>query len=293
MKILLININPVVSRLLTLCTRDEDIELEEVESAEAVEEVSYDILFVDEASYVSDVKALIEGLKVRKKVFISYSGESMTGFDETIKKPFLPSKIIKVIESVDMREVLEDVAEENSVKKSISIFPLSAEEESVAEEALPAIFPLSAEDEEVDDVLEMQEGLGTEILNSDEIEKIKALLDMEDDEIEMNDALLNDDEYDARKVRVIKEQLIADGLEIVEENEIVEELSVVTGETFEKRKRSKKKSKKKKEIPFNGDELSRIEDAVAVAIGNMKPKKIKKLLKGKEIEIRIKLEDNQ
>jgi hypothetical protein len=288
LKILLININPVVSRLLALCTRDEHIALDEVESSKAVEKVSYDILFVDEASYVNDVKALLEKLEVRKKVFISYSGASMAGFDETIKKPFLPSQIIKVIESVDMSEVSEDLEEEN-----ISIFPLETEEESVEEEVLPTIFPLTEEDE--DDTLEIQKDRGTKVLNSDEIEKIKALLDMDDDEIEMHedDVVLSDDEYEARKVKVIKEKLIADGLEIVEENEIVEELSILTEDSFDKTKKSNKESKKKKETQFSPIELAHIEEALSAAIAALKPKKIKKLLKGEEIKIKIKLEDDQ
>lgn len=291
MTILLININPVVSRLLALCTRDEHIVLDEVESSKAVEKVSYDILFVDEASYVNDVKALLEKLDVRKKVFISYSGASMTGFDETIKKPFLPSQIIKVIESVDMSEVSEDLKEEN-----ISIFPLATEEESVEEEVLTSIFPLSEDEEEIADTLEeIQENRGTEILNSDEIEKIKALLDMDDDEIEMHedDVALSDDEYEARKVKVIKEKLIADGLEIVEENEIVEELSVGDGDFFDKTKKSNKESKKKRETQFSPVELAHIEEALTVAIAALKPKKIKKFLQGEEIKIKIKLEDDQ
>ncbi|MCW8821836.1 MAG: hypothetical protein OQK45_06390 [Sulfurovum sp.] len=290
MKILLININPVVSRLLALCTRDEHIVLVEVNSAEAVEKVSYDILFVDEASYSNDVKALLEKLDVRKKVFISYSGAHMTGFDETIKKPFLPSQIIKVIEDVDMSEVSEDIEEEN-----ISIFPLATDEESVEEEVLPTIFPLSEDQEETDDTLEIQEDRDTEILNSNEIEKIKALLDMDDDEIEMpeDDVVLSDDEYEARKVKVIKEKLIADGLEIVEENEIVEELSVGAGDFFDNTKKSNKEGKKKKETQFSPIELAHIEEALSVAIATLKPKKIKKLLKGEEIKIKIKLEDDQ
>ena len=299
MEILLININPVVSRLLTLCTRDEHIKLDEVESAGAVKKTSYDIVFVDETSYVDDVKALLEELEVRQKVFISYSSEAMTGFDQTIKKPFLPSQIINVIENVDVRDSGENL-EEITIEKSISIFPLSSDDESVEEEVLPDIFPLPTEEEEVDEIFELEENAGTEILNSDEIEKIKALLDM-DDEIAENedDGLLSDDEYEARKVKVIKEQLIADGLEIVEENEIVEELSITALDTFEeidkqldKKKKSKKKNKKK-ETAFNEDELSRIEDAVIVALDKMKPKKIKKLLKGKKIEVKIKLEDDQ
>ncbi|MFC2057595.1 hypothetical protein ACFLR6_01515 [Campylobacterota bacterium] len=159
---------------------------------------------------------------------------------------------------------------------------------------MPDIFPLPLEDEESDDISEPKENAGTEILNSNEIEKIKALLDM-DDEIDFHDEILSDDEYEARKVKVIKEQLIADGLEIVEEDEIVEELSSsVALDTFEDidEKIDKKKKIKKKTL-FNDDELSRIEDAVIVALEKLKPKKIKKLLKGKKIEIKIKLEDDQ
>ncbi len=295
MNILLINDNPVVTRLLTLCTRGEHIGLDEVKGVDDIKDVRYDILFVDDASYTDHIDALLDDGRIRKKVFISYDEEKIKGFDETIKKPFLPSQIMKVIESVDMSEDFE-----NNVEENISIFPLSKEEEIVEEEVLPDIFPLPIEDEETDDILEPEENAGNEILNGDEIEKIKALLDM-DDEIDLHedDELLSDDEYEARKVKVIKEQLIADGLEIVEEDEIVEELSLSlvdsieeSDEKLEKKKKSRK-TKKKKETLFNEDELSRIEDAVVVALDKMKPKKIKKLLKGKKIEIKIKLEDDQ
>ncbi len=280
MNILLINDNPVVSRLLALCTRGGHIGLDEVKHVDGIEDVRYDILFVDDASYVDYIDYLLEDKRIRKKVFISYNEEKVKGFDETIKKPFLPSQIMKVIESVNMSEDFEDNVEEN-----ISIFPISKEEEIIEKEVLPDIFPLPIEDEEIDDISEPEENVGTEILNSNEIEKIKALLDM-DDEIDLydNDELLSDDEYEARKVKVIKEQLIADGLEIVEEDEIVEELSSVALDTDEQID--------KKKTLFNDDELSRIEDAVMVALEKLKPKKIKKLLKGKKIEIKIKLEDD-
>ena len=214
MNILLINDNPVVSRMLTLCTRGEHIGLDEVKRVEDMEDVRYDILFVDDASYVDGIDVLLEDRRIRKKVFISYAEEKVKGFDKTIKKPFLPSQIMKVIESVDMSEIIEDNEEEN-----ISIFPLSKEEEIIEEEVLPDIFPLPIDDEDTDDALESEENAGTEILNSNEIEKIKALLDM-DDEIEMNDELpLSDDEYEARKVKAIKEQLIAARLKQSTEDE--------------------------------------------------------------------------
>jgi len=259
MKILLINVNPVVSRLLALCTRDEHIVLDEVEGSKTLGKVSYDILFVDEGSYVNDVKVWIEKLEARKKVFISYSGESMAGFDESIKKPFLPSQIIKVIESVDMSEMSENVAEEAAEMSGT------------------------------------QEDMSTKILNSDEIARIKALLDMDDDEIEINeDEFFDNDAYEARKIKVIKEHLIADGLEILEEDEMVRKLSASVEMASEKLNKKLKKIKKrhKKKTALDEDERIDLEEALSAIIAKLNPKKIKKLLNGEEIKIKIKLEDD-
>ncbi len=301
MKILLININPVVSRLLALCTRDEHIVLDEVVSADAVDKTSYDIIFVDEASYVENVQDLLEALEARKKVFISYAGEAMRGFDATVKKPFLPSQIINIIESITVNA--SDEKEENiAAEEDISIFPLSSENEEADDEILPDIFPFSTEEKETGELLELEENVSLPaVLDSDEIAKIKALLDMDDEIAENEDAIsLSDDEYEARKVKVIKEQLISDGLEIVEEDEIVEVLSSdavnsaeEVDEKLSKKKKSKTKKKQKQETELNEDELSRIEEAIMAALSQMKPKKIKKLLKGKETKVKIKLEDDQ
>lgn len=298
MKILLININPVVSRLLTLCTRDEHIGLYEVVSADAVDKASYDIVFVDEASYVDDVQDLLEVLEARKKVFISYAGEAVRGFDETIKKPFLPSQIINIIESITVNDS-DEKEEKIAVEEDISIFPFSSENEDAKDEILPDIFPISTEEKETGELLEFEENVSLpEVLDSNEIAKIKALLDMDDEIAENEDIIsLSDDEYEARKVKVIKEQLIADGLEIVEEDEIVEELSNdtvhSTEETDNKLSKKKKSKTKKKNTDLNEEELSRIEEAIMAALRQMKPKKIRKLLKGKETKVKIKLEGDQ
>ena len=289
MKILLINANPVVSRLLALCTRDEDIVLDEVKSVDALQDTDYDLLFVNDASYEEQVDALLTKKRIRKKVYISYDEEPVQGFDLTIKKPFLPSQITEVIKSIDMSEVIEESEEETL---PLSLEPV--EEEQVEDEALPPIFPLSSkESKALDEVRETVEESVPEVLDSNEIEKIKALLNM-DDEIE-EEAPVSDDEYEARKVKVIKEQLISEGLEIIEEDAIVEVLSADVDEPSKKVKKAKKskKKKKKKESLFSKKELARIEAAVEMALEKMKPKKMQKLLKGKKMEIKIKLEDEQ
>lgn len=250
MKILLVNANPVVSRVLALCTRDEHMVLDEVKSVEAVQKVGYDILFVDEASYTDNLSALLEGLDIRKKVFLSFSEDFMRGFDETVKKPFLPSQIIKIIAQPSIFEVLDDVLEEGIVESStpentISISPLCAEE-SIKEEISPTAAPLPIEDVALEVGLKNQEVLGTKVLNMDDIVRIKELLDMGDDGIERNEAeFLGDDAYEARKTKVIKEQLIAEGLEILEEDEMVEALSASVEKASEKLDKQLKKIKKR------------------------------------------------
>ena len=284
MKILLINVNPVVSRLLALCTRDEEIMLDEVKSIDSVEDTDYDLVFVDNASYVSKVDGLLTNKRFRKKVFISYDEEPVEGFDLNIKKPFLPSQIIDVIQSIDMSEEVNKEDEE-----ILSFFSDDLEEEHSEADELPPIFPLARKESK--EKAGQEEETAPEVLDSKEIEKIKALLDMDDEAVE--ERPISEDEVEAHKVKVIKEHLIADGLEIIEEDAMVEALSAITQSAAEKEEKINKtqKKSKKKETLFSKKELSRIEAAVEVALNKMKPKKMQKLLKGKKIEIKIKLED--
>ena len=300
MHILLINVNPVVSRLFVLCTRDDEVLLDEVTDVASIENNVYDIVFVDETSYNQDVVEFLASLPNIKKVFISYQSDSVDGFDMTIKKPFLPSQII---------EILEDTKENSETLEEIEDSSAPEETESFFEEEQPSIFPLETEEEDllgIDevslDILEKKEEQQPTVLDSDEIEKIKSLLDM-DDEDDIVDEMLSEEEIEAKKVQIIKDQLIAEGLEIVEENEIIDELSIDLNGAFNKKESKKKKvkkdmkkeklkKKKSKKIQFTEKNLERIEDAVEMAMANMTKKQMKKLLKGKEIEVSVKLEDN-
>ena len=275
MHILLINTNPVVSRLLALCARDDSIILEEVASITSLKRKDYDIVFVDEESYKDEVLDMNRYISSSKKVFFSNEDIQHNIFDMVIKKPFLPSEIIALFDTVEEN----DFEYEKSSKQGF-IFPLSTEtvERDIDEE--------------------------TQVLDAGEVEKIKTLLEMDEDtEIDV----LNDDEIEARKIEVIKEQLIADGLEIVDEDEIVDELSMQDAikifdisekENSTKSKKVKKskvkkikssKSKKKKNIHYTEAQRTAIKDAIKIAIGKVKRKKMKKLLKGKEVKLHIQL----
>jgi len=278
MTILLVNDNPVVSRLLALCTRDDDMVLEEVKGVHTIQNDSYDVVFIDEESYVGEVLNLSDIIHIGKKILLSTVDVEINDFDMTIQKPFLPSQIIEILKSVEVSQENKKMLD----AERFSVFPSESEEETSA--------------------------LKKQVLDEDELEKIKALLEMDDD-VEIADAL-SEEELEIRKVEAIKEQLIAEGLEIVGEEEIVDELSasdevlIFSAEDNRektpkknkkkksaKNKKSKKKHKKKKSLDFTEEELEHIEDAVQVAIATLKRKQMKKLLKGKKIEISIALED--
>jgi hypothetical protein len=240
MHILLINVNPVVSRMLILCTRDKDIVLEESDSIHTIENKAYDIIFIDESAYDTNTPQILVTYPSSRKVFISYEISENKLFDYFLKKPFLPSQIINIIEECLLL----------SQKKAESV---------VLEEATI-------------------ESTDTSVLNLDEIEKIKSLLEMDESSKEENEAC-TDDALELRKREVIKQQLIAEGLEIVDEKEMIEDLYIHYDDV-------KEKVSKKALLAKHSEE---IELCIAKVVKQMKKKQIKKLLNGKEIEIKIKL----
>jgi len=273
--ILLINSNPVVSRLFALCMRNTPIELDEAENIDNIEkDKRYDLLFVDDASGDESIKSFMENADIGKKVYIAYEPENVSDFDLVLKKPFLPSQILNIIENITAEE---------DFKKSEEAADFFSDEGKkskgkIEKESIPPIFPLAGENSEKEKENTVPES--PQILDSREIERIKDLLDMEEEEILPLEEDLADEVVEQRKVEAITAQLIADGLEIVEEDEIVEALH------------SGKKSKKRKNRgPFSKKEFDAIQKVFRKTLLEMKPKEVKKLLKGKTIKIKLKLKE--
>jgi len=298
MHILLINNNPVVSRLISLCIREKKITLEEVERIGSVLRDKYDVVFVNESSYGVETKEALSNLIISKKVLLSnehYSIKQGSFFDMAIQKPFLPSQISAVLESLDGSETTEGSGD--ATPTDSFIFPLASEEgqeehidtESQNDEMIDLKISESEDGENKETDLSIfesieEEATGTNILDSNEIDKIKTLLEMEE-EISDETKELSGETYEDRKIEVIKEHLIADGLELVNEDEYVESLS-----TKPKKSKSKKKKKKKKKKSV---ETFTFEEALLAAVEGMKVKKIKKLLRGAEVNLKINFKDKK
>jgi hypothetical protein len=319
MDILLINSNPVVSRLMALCMRDEHYHLEEVSGAAQAHREAYDIVFVDDGSYTTVTEGFVSGLDAKRKVFLSSRMQEIPGFDMVIKKPFLPSQIIDILESVERGEEdmplddvqkavsepaeveTEDAVHEREESRAMEHTPdvedpsgLTFEElgehVDTSEESSASIFPLTSEERSDEEAQILAEEATEEamepVLDSDEIARIKALLEMDDAEEESVETL-SDEEYEQRKIEAIKEDLIAQGLEIVEEEAIVAELG---GEEMMPviSERARKKGKK---ATLTLQELEKLEMMFAYTIRKTKPKKLRKLLAGKKVK--LKLKDNE
>lgn len=254
MHILLINSNPVVSRLLMLCTRNADHILEEVEDVDTLQQEYYDFVFIDESLYEGDVLTLENRVTIGRKILFSNEDVQLSTFDMTIKKPFLPSQILELFET-----------EYNS-------------------HALDTFI-----NDDMDVVIEEPQ---EQVLDDNEIEKIKNLLEMDD----YPEVALNEEEYEERKIELIKAKLEDDGLEVLDESQILDELEVVDdnviwnleNEIMLNDKKSNQNSKKKFSA-LSKSEQEKFSHAMYKSFAKLKPKKIKKFLKGKKIDITISL----
>jgi len=125
MKILLINSNPVVSRLTALSARKEEIQIDEVQEVNEVNNGHYDIVFVDADSWNKEVDSVIsKNIQTQKRVlfYAQDDKESTDEFDISILKPFLPSEVSAVIRLVEESSLsVDNSIESKSIEKPVIV----------------------------------------------------------------------------------------------------------------------------------------------------------------------------
>jgi hypothetical protein len=255
MRILLLNTNPVVSRLVELAVSSHDVEIEERAHLSGISRLEYDAVIVDDHAYDAETERFFnEVLKTDRVILLSgkaYGEEIGDAFDTVLKKPFLPAQIEALLFDENMK---------SSRKKNETIS--SAEDEMQKPET-------EKEEEEFLFFLEEaeEETQAAPVLDRNEVERIKALLEeSEAVEEELSETSLND--MEAKKVEVITENLKKEGLEIVDEEEIVDTLT------------------KKRDEGVKMDAETFID-----LIASVKPKKLRKLLKGATVTLTIRFEE--
>ena len=160
MKILLVNSNPVVSRLTALSARKESVKLDEIKDISKLKKYDYDIVFVDFEAYSDELSNVLGNSHISKKVlfYTQDDRDKPELFNLSILKPFLPSEVSAVLREakIEIEEKSEKEEEEeflnfddliadkendlkpiNIVKEEIELEPLNFIEDDVFEKKEP------------------------------------------------------------------------------------------------------------------------------------------------------------
>lgn len=103
MKVLLINKNPVVSRMIHLGAEKAGFELDEAEGLENITSDYYDIVFIDDEIYSRNLLDILRQNVVATKIGLiaSRDQQETVGFDFIFKKPFLPTDIVELLRRIE------------------------------------------------------------------------------------------------------------------------------------------------------------------------------------------------
>lgn len=113
MNILLINTNPIVSKLFTLSAKSIiNVHIDEIDNNELIPKSSYDILFVDDGCcdehHMHEFFSMVNATK--KILFSNKNNHTIEHVDAVVAKPFLPSQIIEILQTVE--ESQENIIDE-------------------------------------------------------------------------------------------------------------------------------------------------------------------------------------
>jgi len=180
MRILLLNDNPVVRKLVALSAQKTKDDLNVIWSVDEIEHDKYDLLIVDDAYYSDEIMAALgERITYKTSLLMATRGNAVpAGFDKVINKPFLPTDLVELFANIE---------------KSLPIMTEKEEEKSID---LPKI-ELDAMADEIDDELF---GLDDEIDfsedKSEDLVDLEAFEDLEDDDLlgEMKTNILDHEE---------------------------------------------------------------------------------------------------
>jgi len=191
-KILLLNDNPVVTKLVTLSAQKTDDEVTTVNSVAEISEGSYDLLVLDDAQYDEEGYVELQNkIKFKKSLFIcSRDNTNEENFSATIKKPFLPTDLVEVLTNLKKNlDVVEDIPDKG-VLEGLEIEGL---------------------DDLDDELILDDEEFGESVLDDEEAQKVKELLD-DDLNLDYDLSLDLEDEAD----ETIDEELLVQDSELDE-----------------------------------------------------------------------------
>ena len=243
MKILLLNDNPVVNKLVTLSAQKTSDELDAVSSLDEAKHNHYDLLVLDDTVYNQELlDEIANKITYSKSLFIySKTSKEVAGFTSTLKKPFLPTDLVErfsimakeinqsepelveeeldTLEDIDLDELsLDDNLEGDDIDSDLSLDELALDDDLDLEDIDTTIL-----DSSLDDILdeEIEEETPT-VLDEDDLQEVKDLLE---DTEETLPALEEDDKLESldleEELSDIVEDESLDDLESSNSNDMV------------------------------------------------------------------------
>ena len=218
MKILLLNDNPVVNKLVTLSAQKTSDDLDVVNSIDDITSDTYNLLVIDDTLYTSNIfEELKEKITFSQSLYIcSRDAQEVPQFDSILKKPFLPTDLVELfsvlstqLDTIDLEDEQEDI--------------LINEDELIAD--TDEDFSLE------DDDLILDDSLNESVLDSEEAQKVKDLL--EDTEEELEETLEDDLDLELEDSLELEEEEASVEEEETEELDIEEQIKVAVNELSE------------------------------------------------------------
>ncbi len=214
MRILLVNDNPVVRKLVALSAQKTKDDLNVVWSVDEIEHDVYDLLIVDDAYYSEEIMtALGEKITYKTSLLMATRGNAVpAGFDKVINKPFLPTDLVELFANIDksLQAVVKPEKEKSIDLPSIELDAMNDESD---DELLGLDYELDFNDEKEEDLVNLKEldssaddllqGMKTNVLDQEEVQELQDLLDDTDTFDEDEEFSLESLDLDETEVAVI------------------------------------------------------------------------------------------
>ena len=228
MKILLLNDNPVVNKLVTLSAQKTSDELDVASSLEEVQEGSYDLLVLDDTLYTEDIMESLKSKVDYSKSLYIYSKNTgeVEGFTSMLKKPFLPTDLVELFSTLGKEANSIDL-EDDAIVENVDVL----EEELLLEESTPeendsGDLPLEEDEFSLDDDLLLE---NDDLSLDDDLSLEEDDLSLDEDDISLDEELsLEDDTLDGDDLSLDDDLSFEDDDLLLDEDDISldEELSL-------------------------------------------------------------------
>ncbi|MDD5210927.1 MAG: hypothetical protein PHV62_00800 [Sulfuricurvum sp.] len=210
MKILLLNDNPVVRKLVALSAQKTKDDLSVIWSVDEAEEDAYDLLIVDDAHYSDEaMRALKEKIQYKTSLLMATRGNAIpAGFDKVINKPFLPTDLVDLFSQIvkDIIPSVQEVAEPRTsdIEKAFVL------DDTLEDDKKEKGFDITNLDDDLNlddfDIEDEEDAFvaKTNVLDHEEVQELQGLLDETDNfDIEDEDLLgsLDDNILQALEVK--------------------------------------------------------------------------------------------